>query len=104
MDKSEYTKKIHDIIDDTGYKTLKNDPSKKPERTIDSTLKELVRNREFIEELKKRITLQHSYHPQLYGLPKTHKPAVPLRPIVSSIGSATYIPTSQRINQNSEPS
>ena len=28
--------------------------------------------------------------PKLYGLPKIHKPSVPLRPIVSSIGSVTY--------------
>ena len=36
------------------------------------------------------VTPQHSYHPQLYDLPKIHKPEVPLRPIVSSIGSPTY--------------
>ena len=29
-------------------------------------------------------------HPNLYGLPKIHKPDTPLRPIVSSCGSATY--------------
>jgi len=28
--------------------------------------------------------------PKLYGLPKIHKPQVPLRPIVSCIGSPTY--------------
>jgi len=31
-----------------------------------------------------------SYPPRLYGLPKIHKPDIPLRPIVSSIGSQTY--------------
>ena len=28
--------------------------------------------------------------PKFYGLPKIHKEDVPLRPIVSSIGSVTY--------------
>ena len=28
--------------------------------------------------------------PKFYGLPKIHKPGTPLRPIVSSCGSATY--------------
>ena len=28
--------------------------------------------------------------PKFYGLPKIHKKEVPLRPIVSSIGSVTY--------------
>ena len=28
--------------------------------------------------------------PKFYGLPKIHKPGIPLRPIVSSTGTATY--------------
>ena len=28
--------------------------------------------------------------PKFYGLPKIHKPGMPLRPIVSSIGAVTY--------------
>ena len=28
--------------------------------------------------------------PRMYGLPKIHKPNLPLRPIVSFVGSATY--------------
>ena len=28
--------------------------------------------------------------PKFYGLPKTHKPDTPLRPVVSSCGSVTY--------------
>ena len=28
--------------------------------------------------------------PRFYGLPKIHKPNIPLRPIVSAIGSPTY--------------
>ena len=37
-----------------------------------------------------RLRATYSTTPQLYGLPKIHKPEVPLRPIVSSIGSPTY--------------
>ena len=37
-----------------------------------------------------KLTPQHSHPPQLYGLSKVHKEGIPLRPIVSSIGSATY--------------
>lgn len=29
--------------------------------------------------------------PRLYGLPKTHKSNVPLKPIVNTIGSPTYL-------------
>ena len=37
-----------------------------------------------------RLRATYNATPQLYGLPKIHKPEVPLRPIVSSIDSPTY--------------
>ena len=40
--------------------------------------------------LCKLTAAQHRYHLQLYALPKFHMSQVPLCPIVSSIGSATY--------------
>ena len=36
------------------------------------------------------MTPRASTLPQLYGLPKVHKDGIPLRPIVSAIGSPTY--------------
>ncbi len=36
-----------------------------------------------------RLSPQNSKPPHLYGLPKIHKPLIPLRPIVSSIDSPT---------------
>ena len=35
-------------------------------------------------------TIHNHNHPKLYGLPKLHKPNIPMRPIVSSSGSLTY--------------
>ena len=72
------------------YKEVKKDPTKKIERTICETLKTIEQKGEIDAKLKKRISPQNSYLPQLFGLPKIHKPEVPLRPIVSSIGSVTY--------------
>jgi hypothetical protein len=40
--------------------------------------------------LKQKLIPDYTKHPHLYGLPKTHKQDVPLRPIVSSIGSPCY--------------
>ena len=62
----------------------------KLERTINERLKVLEKNGEIDNSLRKRITPQYCYHPQLYGLQKIHKPEVPLYPIVSSIGSPTH--------------
>ena len=90
MDRSEYSKNIHDLQEDGTYRPLKKDPTMKLERTINERLKTLEKKGEVDDRLHKRIMPQYSYHPQLYGLPKIHKPEDPLRPIVSSIGSATY--------------
>ena len=35
-------------------------------------------------------TQQGQDPPKFYGLPKVHKDGMPLRPIISSIGSVTY--------------
>ena len=41
-------------------------------------------------EVYDRIRPTGSQRPQMYGLPKIHKPNVPLRPILSMIGSAQH--------------
>ena len=41
-------------------------------------------------ECRLRLKPRTSVPPQLYGLPKIHKVEVPLRPIVTTIGSPTY--------------
>ena len=42
------------------------------------------------ENTYKRVYPTGASAPKFYGLPKIHKEDVPLRPIVSSIGSVTY--------------
>ena len=42
------------------------------------------------ETTYKRLYPTGAGSPKFYGLPKVHKQGIPLRPIVSSIGSATY--------------
>ena len=90
MDRSKYAQKMEELLNDTSYIRIDKDPTKKTERTLNDRLKDLERSGEITMGLKKRITASNSYCPQLYGLPKIHKPDIPLRPIVASIGSATY--------------
>ncbi len=42
------------------------------------------------QEIYDRIGPTGSQRPRMYGLPKTHKPNVPLRPILSMVGSAQH--------------
>ena len=89
MNKDDYRHKIQELLDENTYKKLKKDPTKKLERTISEKLKSLESKGE--TKLRSKLAPQNSYLPQLYGLPKLHKKNIPLRPIVSSIGSATYL-------------
>ena len=51
------------------------------------TMKKLIEN----EDPKwKRMLNYHPRTPKMYGLPKTHKPEIPMRPIISGIGSAPH--------------
>ena len=57
---------------------------------VNKKLKELWTQGEINKETYECLRSSFCSTPQMYGLPKIHKPGTPLRPIVSSIGSATY--------------
>lgn len=50
------------------------------------------------EQVIKKLHPKAPVPPRLYGLPKVHKDGVPLQPIVSNIGAATY-PTAQHLKK-----
>ena len=54
------------------------------------------------EELHQRLYPMGTGDPKFYGLPKIHKMGMPLRPIVSSIGTVTY-QTSQEVARILKP-
>ncbi len=53
-------------------------------------MKELKEKGAIDEATHRRIYPTTESPPRFYGLPKIHKPAIPLRPIVSSVGSIIY--------------
>ena len=86
MDTEDYKTKINNLLDPNTYKELAYDPT---QRLVRKT-KMMVGNSSLAEEVKKKICRSEAMTPRLYGLPKIHKTNVPLRPIVSAIGSPTY--------------
>ncbi|XP_076397942.1 uncharacterized protein LOC143266273 [Megachile rotundata] len=86
MDRNEYVKKVHDLLDNTTYRTVNKDPTPSVERATTT----LIKNAKLPDPITKAILPKESKAPRLYGLPKIHKPNVPLRPIISTIGSPTY--------------
>ena len=83
---SDYKKKMKGLLSDKTYRKLDKDPT----NTITQNTRDLVEKSNIPNETKKTLKPTNPLPPRLYGLPKIHKPNVPLRPIVSVIKSPTF--------------
>ena len=81
---------MEEILNGDDYEVVKMNPTPKLEKKINNMLKSLWEAGEINKIAYDRLRATYSATPQLYGLPKIHKPEVPLRPIVSSIDSPMY--------------
>ncbi|XP_054706551.1 uncharacterized protein LOC129216363 [Uloborus diversus] len=87
LDKSSYLDKCNELIDVSPYVTLHKDPRIRKFNLI----KNVVKYFPIISESSKRsLTPSVAHCARFYTLPKVHKPDIPLRPIVSSSGTASY--------------
>nr|XP_029729079.1 uncharacterized protein LOC115266693 [Aedes albopictus] len=78
------------LSDESTYKKLSTNPTNRVLRKINGMLDEW-HNKGYIDGRTQRRLKESSCNPpRIYGLPKTHKENRPLRPVVSTIGSATY--------------
>lgn len=78
------------LNDGSTYKLLATDPTKEIERKNNSLIKGWVDENMITSSTGKSLKINNSVPPKIYFLPKIHKTGVPLRPIVSNIGSPTY--------------
>ena len=91
LNKEDYTSKVKDILSDVKkFKKLPNDPTDKREASLQRYLRVLKNKGALDDNTYKLIRPCGSNPARIYGLPKIHKQNVPLRPIVSAIGSYTY--------------
>ena len=90
MDRTEYNKKAEELLNTGTYKKIPEDPTKKQKNKLISILKNIKAEGGLNEETYRRLYPTAAVPSKFYGLPKIHKPGIPLRPIVSSIGAATY--------------
>ena len=87
FNRGDYLEKCMDHINNGPYQLLKKDPTTKIKT---KTLKQLkvLKDNEFIDnKLYYYLKPTDSPAPRFYGQPKTHKPGVHIRPIVSYSGS-----------------
>ena len=89
MDKTDYKNKINSLLADTDtYITLTSSPLKRLASEFNKKVKDLLKNVPTIDPSK--FLQINPKLPYMYGLPKTHKENIPLRPIISQCGSFSY--------------
>ena len=72
------------------YKKIAEDPTPKQETKLINILRNIKEEGGLKEEVYRRLYPTGAGSPKFYGLPKIHKSGIPLRPIISSIGTVTY--------------
>ena len=91
MEKKDYTDKMDSLVNDKQtYEPLKRDPTPALQRRLNGKLLDLKKTETIDIQLYYRLRCRVPQSAKLYGLPKLHKPNIPMRPIVSFCGSPTY--------------
>ena len=89
------------MLEETSFCQLSNMASSGLKKMI-SLLKKIKTEGGMDEATYRRLYPTGASPPKFYGLPKVHKSGMPLRPIVSSIGSVTY-ETSKELSRILKP-
>ncbi|XP_045466656.1 uncharacterized protein LOC123675350 [Harmonia axyridis] len=86
----QYEQKMNQLLQDSSvYKQLRRDPTNEFQCKNNKIVKQL-KDKGFIDaSMARKLTTYKAIPPRIYGLPKVHKADIPLRPIVSTIGSAS---------------
>ena len=92
MDKTDYKDKMDSLVNDKQtYEVLKRDPTPALQRKLNNKLLKLKKTDKIDLRRYNKLRCSVPQPPKLYGLPKLHKPNIPMRPIaVSFCGSPTY--------------
>ena len=90
LDQEDYTAKSEELLNQSNYRILKTDPTTKHKNKLINLLKSIKAEGGIDDNIYRRLYPTGAVPPKYYGLPKVHKPGMPLRPIISSVGSVTH--------------
>ena len=91
MDKTDYFEKMDTLVNDKQtYEELKRDPTPALQCKLNSKIFMLKKTDAIDTQRYYQLRCSVPQPPKCYGLPKLHKPDIPMRPIVSFCGSPTY--------------
>ena len=80
---------LRQLNDNNYYKQVEHDDTKKHEDIVSNKVKEFTDANIINRKLAKQLTPLESRTPEFYLLPKTHKPTITGRPVISSTGCHT---------------
>jgi hypothetical protein len=82
MDKHDYREKALLLLNNRNtYSILKSDPTGKTQRGLNAKLLLLKKSNIISKATNEKLYSSDGLSPRFYGLPKIHKPEIPLRPI-----------------------
>uniref|UniRef100_A0A8C8DS70 Uncharacterized protein n=1 Tax=Oryzias sinensis TaxID=183150 RepID=A0A8C8DS70_9TELE len=106
MDKCDYISKLETLLsDETKFQCLSKDrdQTKQTELKIINLLKDL-KNRNLLPPTQfERLTPCGSQPPRLYGLPKVHKPNLPIRPVIDMSSSPYHAVAQWLVSVHNQP-
>ncbi|XP_055527636.1 uncharacterized protein LOC129720213 [Wyeomyia smithii] len=87
----EYRQKMTTMVtDEETYTALYGNPTARTLKKLNLIVEQWFTDGHIDARNKYRLKVYNCHPPRIYGLPKLHKPDRPLRPVVSTVGSATY--------------
>ena len=90
MKKEDYEKKAEELLNQTTYKNITNDPTTRYINKLINILKTIKTQGGISQALYRKLYTTGAGSPKIYGLPKIHRKETWLRPKVSSIGAVSY--------------
>ena len=88
MDRSHYIEKINELLRDDVYQKKEKGYAKIEGEKFNKHARKILKKSKMGKQLL--FTLEQDPTPRMRGLPKLHKPGVPMRPITSGIGIASH--------------
>ncbi|XP_037514993.1 uncharacterized protein LOC119391383 [Rhipicephalus sanguineus] len=82
LDREAYSDQVRDLLHSPAYETLAKDPTSRVQRELNKLLADIFKRYLEARTTNLQLICRSGSAPGFYGLPKIHKPTVPLRPIV----------------------
>ncbi|XP_062703742.1 uncharacterized protein LOC134286182 [Aedes albopictus] len=90
MYQQDYERKMLSLLEDDTYNVVARDPTTGIQKCTNALVKRLY-NLQLIDiRTKYRLQFTTAVCPRIYGQPKTHKPDLPLRPVVPNVTAPAY--------------